>query len=467
MTYKSKLLFVIVFIISLLFGARWAKSQIVNSPNLLPQTFTSANGWSGSNLNTNHGTGIIAGVNGQDVQYTYSLNNLLSKPQINSGFTSTAGADLYFWNNYNQNVIITQTLVDDNNISVTQNRIVSNNGLYAYSTYTDSIIVGTNSASNYNITVNYQFNVPGTAGHLGADLKNPTLYIAYESNPVILSTAQTTQIQTTTTSLNTTSTTLNTTSTTLNTTASTTTNTSDLETNLTSTTIIPTYESPVTSTNTLTSTTTETQNTNLQQSMITSDTSTSTKETSNATTSSPTQESTTSSTPTSTQTSTSSEATKTTSTETSTSTNTKTEGPQTQTNTKENVADTKVSTTEKGSVNVSVNVKTQIEKVERELKSIGDKTKAIQEIKIEALRTSQPNLDVYSNRAFYEPKQINGVPNPDFFNQINITQQQIYKDVSLSAYTNKDPIAVRQALQKEIEEEMNRLILEIEQLKRS
>ena len=60
-----------------------------------------------------------------------------------------------------------------------------------------------------------------------------------------------------------------------------------------------------------------------------------------------------------------------------------------------------------------------------------------------------------------------GTPNPDFFNQINIQQQQIYKDVSLSAYTNRDPIAVKQALQMEIEEEMNKLILEIEILKRS
>jgi hypothetical protein len=177
--------------------------QIVNSPNLLPQNFTTANGWGGSNLTSNHGTGVIAGVNGQDVQYTYSLNNLLNKSQINSGFTSTAGADLYFWNNYNQNVVITQTLVNDNNISLTQNRVVSNNNQYiAFTPYTDSIVVGTNTASNYNITVNYAFNVPGTTGHLGADLKSPTLYIAYESNPVVLSTATTASLQQTSKDLN-------------------------------------------------------------------------------------------------------------------------------------------------------------------------------------------------------------------------------------------------------------------------
>lgn len=180
--------------------------QTVTSNNLLPQNFTSANGWSGSNLNSNHGTGTIAGVDGQSVQYTYSLNNLLTKSQINSGFTSTAGAELYFWNNYNQNVVITQTLVDDNNISITQNRVISNNGQYIYFTnYSDSIIVGSNTVNNYNITTDFKFNVLSNnvvGQHLGADLKTPSLYITYESNPVVLSNTTTASLQQTSKELN-------------------------------------------------------------------------------------------------------------------------------------------------------------------------------------------------------------------------------------------------------------------------
>jgi hypothetical protein len=353
---------------------------------------------------------------------------------------------------------MTQQLTGSDGSITIQNRTITSGYNPAYVNYQDTLIIGVNSLTNYTITLKlYGIDNGYWAGYWGPTVSNPSLTVDYTKD-IQLTTAQTTQIQTTTTSLNTTTTSLNTTT-------SSTTNTSDLETKLTSTTIIqPTYENIIT-TNKLSTTTTETQNTNLQQSMITSDTSTSTKETSNAKTSS-TQESTTSSTPTSTKTSTGSETTKTTSTETSTSTNTKTEGPQTQTNSKENVADTKVSTNEKGTTNVSVNVKTQIEKVEKELKSIGDKTRAIQEIKLEGIKAGSPNLSVYENRAFYDARIMNGIPNPDFFKQINIEQQQIYKDASLSAYISKDPIAVKQRLLKEIEDEQNSLILEIEMLKK-
>ena len=41
-------------------------------------------------------------------------------------------------------------------------------------------------------------------------------------------------------------------------------------------------------------------------------------------------------------------------------------------------------------------------------------------------------------------KKVVGVPNDDFFDKINILeQQQIYKDANLNAYTSNDPIAVQ------------------------
>lgn len=200
------------------------------------------------------------------------------------------------------------------------------------------------------------------------------------------------------------------------------------------------------------------------------ETTTSTKE-SNATTSSD-KETTSVSEKTNTNTDTKSEESKTTTSQSATNENQKAEGSQTEKANEKVVSDKSVTTNEKGTVNVGVNsietkVKTAIEKVEREVKSIDQKTRAIQEIKLEGLKSGAPNLSVYENKNFYDPRQMVGTPNPDFFNQINIEQQQIYKDVSLSAYTNRDPIAVKQALQMEIEEEMNKLILEIEILKRS
>jgi hypothetical protein len=156
--------------------------------------------------------------------------------------------------------------------------------------------------------------------------------------------------------------------------------------------------------------------------------------------------------------------------------NTKAEGSSSKTSSSENVSNEKGSTTASGNVSVgnstskdekiSVNVKAAVEKVERELKSIGDKTKAIQEIKLDGIKAGSPNLAVYENRSFYEPKYYNGVPNPDFYLQADIAQKPVYANVTLSAYTNNDPIGKQQAAMQQIQDEMNDIIIQLEELKR-
>ena len=190
---------------------------------------------------------------------------------------------------------------------------------------------------------------------------------------------------------------------------------------------------------------------------------TSTKE-SNATTSSG-KETSTASKETDTKTESTTEKSSSTTTQSTSSENSKTEGSTTQTanektvSTKENTVDTKGSS-------IDVKVKAAVEKVERELKSIGDKTKAIQEIKIDGIKAGAPNLAVYENRSFYEPKYYNGVPNPDFYLQADIAQKPVYANVSLVAYTSKDPIGKQQAAMQEIQDEMNDIIIQLEELKR-
>jgi hypothetical protein len=150
--------------------------------NLLNQDFST---WSGTNK-ARHGNDTVAGVHGQYVESTISLNNDagLSKEVINNGFTSTLGADIWFWNSLEQNVTITQTLTDDNGNVTTQSRTIDNDGCY-FCTHTDSIIVDKNSQQDYNITVKYSFEESSqSAYHVGADIKNPTLYIEYD--PVVI-----------------------------------------------------------------------------------------------------------------------------------------------------------------------------------------------------------------------------------------------------------------------------------------
>ena len=104
--------------------------------------------------------------------------------------------------------------------------------------------------------------------------------------------------------------------------------------------------------------------------------------------------------------STTAEKTETSTAKSTTSEDTKTEGSSSKTSSSENVSNEKGSTIASGTVNtsnatpkdekISVNVKAAVDKVERELKSIGDKTKAIQEIKIDGNNFSL-NVDLINN----------------------------------------------------------------------
>ena len=149
----------------------------VTTDNLVSQEFLDGS-WTYNN-NSNHGTGTIAGVDGQYFETTVSLNNdaNLTKEEINSGFSSTVGADVWFWtSNTNQNVILKQTLTDDNGNVTTQQRIINHNTEY-FKTHTDTIIVNSNSQQDYEITSRIEVNVPGVTGHGGADIINPTLNV--------------------------------------------------------------------------------------------------------------------------------------------------------------------------------------------------------------------------------------------------------------------------------------------------
>lgn len=422
--------------------------QIVNSPNLLPQNFTTANGWSGSNLTSNHGTGIIAGVNGQNVQYTYSLNNLLNKSQINSGFTSTAGADLYFWNNYNQNVVITQTLVNDNNISLTQNKIISNNGQFInFTPYTDSIVVGTNSQSNYNITVNYAFNVPGTIGHVGADLRSPTLYIAYESNPVVISTATTASLQQTTSELN---------SVKIGTDGKVIPYTNSLTGQVYGNTLLDVYKITGGPTNSTTSTNITGTSVTGSSNSISGSSASITGSSTNTVEKKPTESTTTTNT-----TNTPVESKTETQTSTTTSTEQKTESKTEESKT-DSKSETKTETTSNKQDNKSQVGSTNVSNKDNK-QNINIQVKDINSLKIETQQTlsnmiDNRMIDVYSV-PFYKSAKI-------YENQIQLADNKIiYPGVSLKAYLAKDLLAKRSIQLAEIREEKKQLLIDLEVLR--
>ena len=84
-------------------------AEDVTTDNILSQTFTSGNNWTGQ-LSSNHGTGTIAGIDEGYVENTeaYSLVDDVgvSTDQLSNGFTSNQSGKVWFWNSNNQNIIL-------------------------------------------------------------------------------------------------------------------------------------------------------------------------------------------------------------------------------------------------------------------------------------------------------------------------------------------------------------------------
>ena len=138
----------------------------------------------------------------------------------------------------------------------------------------------------------------------------------------------------------------------------------------------------------------------------------------------------------------------------------------------ENVEDEAVESNEREVVSIkenSISVKVQkvLDKVLSKLKRVDQKLQAIQMVTSQGITSGEADISGYINKRIYKNQvALNGVPDPEFFQNLNILeQQQIYKDANLAAYTNNDPIAVKQEILQEINVEKNRLLLEIKMLK--
>jgi hypothetical protein len=387
---------------SLLFFST-AYSQTTTTTNLTPKVFTTINGWSGTNLSSTHGNETIAGVSGRSIQNTISLTNVgLSKAQINEGFTSTQGVDVWFWSgNPNQNVTMTQILTDANGGVTTQNRIITYVPTY-FNSYTNIAVVDKNTQDNFNITSKFSFyESTNSPYHASADLMNPTLSITYVTNPippVVIAPIITpvvqeikiiepvvTQIATPVISP-----------------------------------VVEIIESPVV-----------VQQAVEEKKIVEQQIETAKEETKKTVKETPKEVA--------------KEETKETPKETKTSV---TEEKQTATSTQQ-----------------EVKTKLTDNKIGTEVKVGEVKVKSVQEIKIDALKINQPSLSVYESKPFYQQRQMVGVPNPDFFMQYTLAQEPVYQNVNLNTYISKDPLVARQKILNDIQEEQNEIIIQLELLK--
>ena len=406
-------------ILLFLFLSSTAYSQTTTTTNLTPKLFTTANGWSGTNLYSTHGNDTIAGVSGKYIQNTISLTQSgLSKAQINEGFTSTQGVDVWYWSgNQNQNVTMTQIITDDNGGVTTQNRVIPYNTTY-FNTYTNLAIIDKNTQANYNITSKFSFyESTNSPYHAAADLKNPTLSITYVTNPTPPIVVAPIEIVTPTIE----------------------------QVKITEPVVVAIIETPI-----------------IESPVITQQSSEPTKINETIQLAQPAQE----------QPKQSTEQPKEVNKE---QTQNKEESIKEQKSSKEELPtgkdSTKVSSTEEKpsaeNTKVDAKVKQQLDKVEKELKGVDTKVKSVQEIKIDALKSNQPSLSVYENKPFYISKQMVGVPNPNFFNQLQLEQNPIYVNVNLNSYINKDPLVARQNMLKQIQDEEDDIIIQLEKLRKT
>jgi len=403
-------------ILLFLFLSSTAYSQTTTTTNLTPKVFTTINGWSGTNLSSTHGNETIAGVSGKSIENTISLTNVgLSKAQINEGFTSTQGVDVWFWSgNPNQNVTMTQIITDASGVGTTQNRIIPYTSTY-FNTYTNVAVVDKNIQDNYSITSKFSFyESTNSPFHYAADLMNPTLSITYVTNPtppIVIAPIITPVVQ----------------------------EIKFIEPVVTPiatpviSPMVEIIESPVVVQQAVEEKKIIEQVIEPPKEVVKESPKETVKEEPKETAKETTKE-------------------------------------VTKEETKETPKETKTSVTEEKQTVTSTQqeVKTKLtdNKVGVEVKIAEVKVKSVQEIKIDALKGNQPSLSVYESKPFYVQRQMSGVPNPDFFTQFNIEQQAVYINVNLNNYISKDPLVARQKILKEIEDEQNELIIQLEQLKR-
>ena len=186
----KKLLFILLLLPSMSIG------QEVTTNNQLPQQFFNNNQehneWTCTDPTHNHGNNIGAMVNGDHLMHPgVSLSNdvNMTQAEIQNGWTSTLGADIWHWNTSTSTTTMTQTITDSAGNVTTQTRDVvltscgrMNCGTYA--TYTDSHVQGANTATDFQIAVRFDFaESTNRTSHWAVDIKNPTLNITYEENP--------------------------------------------------------------------------------------------------------------------------------------------------------------------------------------------------------------------------------------------------------------------------------------------
>ena len=182
-----RILLLIVLLITLTLTT---SAEETTTSNLLSQDFSTS--WSGT-ATLRHGNGTVAAVNNtyiksDDVSLKDDAN--LTEVQLQDGFTSNHSFKYWHWNNYNSTVKSTVTITGADGETTTQIRTYNSTGCGSincgsYQSGSDNLSISRSTQTDFDINVRYDFtDTSNSTSHYSVDLKQPSLTITYESEPI-------------------------------------------------------------------------------------------------------------------------------------------------------------------------------------------------------------------------------------------------------------------------------------------
>jgi len=129
-------------------------------------------------------TGSLATLDNGGISQTITLSEKTNMTSLDmqNGFNSTMSSDIWFWHG-TDTVTMTQTVTGNNGDVNTQSRIITDNH-NNYQTYTDTIIIGPNTATDFDIKALLDIDDSANCnGHCGPDIDNVTVNVNYTVIP--------------------------------------------------------------------------------------------------------------------------------------------------------------------------------------------------------------------------------------------------------------------------------------------
>ena len=168
----------------------YTTGTVTTTNNLISHTWNDGS-WTGTQFPDSSDLSENIFVTGKHQKYletTISSTDLMTEAEIQQGFTSTFGVQARWWNNQESTFTMYQTAVDNLGNATKQSTVFEDttNHNYQFNPYANTLIVAPNeNLTHGNITAGFSFDIQGSAtyngGHVGVDLRSPSLIIDYQT----------------------------------------------------------------------------------------------------------------------------------------------------------------------------------------------------------------------------------------------------------------------------------------------